>query len=241
MSDSCLNFAAGWYIGKELASLPCTSPGTCCILLILAGVYGNYIMSGHPGHKGRLDILNPDSPYYALKGADFAIQKGVYSILGPPPSSSSPSENKLESNYHPLRHTADSNNASERNLEKNAEHSEEYKKTKEEQPLRNIIDPDKKNSVQQNNSQLENIIDPYNKKSRVQSFLLNGIEYYQQNISPQIKEKLNRERLCKYNPSCSEYAKQAIEKYGALRGGILASGRLLRCNPWNKGGDDSVI
>jgi putative membrane protein insertion efficiency factor len=45
---------------------------------------------------------------------------------------------------------------------------------------------------------------------------------------------------CKYYPSCSEYALQALREYGLLRGAILASWRLLRCNPWSHGGVDHV-
>jgi putative membrane protein insertion efficiency factor len=45
---------------------------------------------------------------------------------------------------------------------------------------------------------------------------------------------------CKYYPSCSEYAAQAITRFGILRGLILAGWRLLRCNPWSHGGVDLV-
>jgi uncharacterized protein len=45
---------------------------------------------------------------------------------------------------------------------------------------------------------------------------------------------------CKYHPSCSEYAVQALRRHGLLRGGALAAWRLLRCNPWSKGGFDPV-
>jgi putative membrane protein insertion efficiency factor len=45
---------------------------------------------------------------------------------------------------------------------------------------------------------------------------------------------------CKYYPSCSEYAVQAIERFGILRGLVLAGWRLLRCNPWSHGGFDPV-
>jgi putative membrane protein insertion efficiency factor len=47
-------------------------------------------------------------------------------------------------------------------------------------------------------------------------------------------------RRCKYEPTCSAYAVQAIEEYGILRGLILAGWRLLRCNPWSHGGHDPV-
>jgi uncharacterized protein len=45
---------------------------------------------------------------------------------------------------------------------------------------------------------------------------------------------------CKYHPSCSEYAIQALRSHGFLRGSILAAWRLLRCNPWSHGGVDHV-
>lgn len=45
---------------------------------------------------------------------------------------------------------------------------------------------------------------------------------------------------CKYKPTCSEYAIKAIEKYGAIRGGAKALRRVLKCNPWSKGGNDPV-
>jgi putative membrane protein insertion efficiency factor len=47
-------------------------------------------------------------------------------------------------------------------------------------------------------------------------------------------------RRCKYEPTCSAYAAQAIERYGILRGLVLASWRLLRCNPFSHGGFDPV-
>lgn len=45
---------------------------------------------------------------------------------------------------------------------------------------------------------------------------------------------------CKYIPTCSEYGIEAIEKYGAFKGGILTIWRILRCNPFSKGGYDPV-
>lgn len=45
---------------------------------------------------------------------------------------------------------------------------------------------------------------------------------------------------CKYYPTCSQYGLEAIEKYGALKGGTLAVWRILRCNPFSKGGYDPV-
>jgi putative membrane protein insertion efficiency factor len=45
---------------------------------------------------------------------------------------------------------------------------------------------------------------------------------------------------CRFHPTCSEYAAQAVEAHGALKGSVLAAGRLLRCNPWSAGGFDPV-
>ncbi len=55
------------------------------------------------------------------------------------------------------------------------------------------------------------------------------IRFYQKNISP------NRPPSCRFRPTCSAYALEAINKYGALKGGWLAFKRLMRCNPFYKG------
>jgi uncharacterized protein len=60
------------------------------------------------------------------------------------------------------------------------------------------------------------------------------VKAYQLLISPLLGSR------CKYYPSCSEYAAQAISRFGILRGLILAGWRLLRCNPWSHGGFDPV-
>jgi putative membrane protein insertion efficiency factor len=60
------------------------------------------------------------------------------------------------------------------------------------------------------------------------------IVVYQRLISPAIP------RRCKYEPTCSRYAVEAIRRYGILRGLVLAGWRLLRCNPWSHGGYDPV-
>lgn len=57
---------------------------------------------------------------------------------------------------------------------------------------------------------------------------------YQRVISPLLP------RRCKYEPTCSSYAAQAIGRFGILRGLVLAGWRLLRCNPWSHGGYDPV-
>jgi uncharacterized protein len=45
---------------------------------------------------------------------------------------------------------------------------------------------------------------------------------------------------CRFHPSCSEYAEQALERYGAWRGSALALRRLCRCGPWHPGGNDPL-
>ena len=47
-------------------------------------------------------------------------------------------------------------------------------------------------------------------------------------------------RVCRYEPTCSHYAEQAVRRHGVVRGLALASWRLLRCNPWSEGGYDPV-
>jgi uncharacterized protein len=64
-------------------------------------------------------------------------------------------------------------------------------------------------------------------------FLL-PLRAYQRIFSPLLGAR------CRYYPSCSEYAAQAIERFGILRGLALAGWRLLRCNPWSHGGFDPV-
>ena len=46
---------------------------------------------------------------------------------------------------------------------------------------------------------------------------------------------------CRYVPTCSEYAMEALKRYGALRGGYMAAARVLRCHPFAKGGYDPVV
>ena len=60
------------------------------------------------------------------------------------------------------------------------------------------------------------------------------LRFYQRAISPAIPAR------CKYHPTCSEYAVQAIRTQGVLRGLVLAAWRILRCNPWSHGGVDPV-
>jgi len=45
---------------------------------------------------------------------------------------------------------------------------------------------------------------------------------------------------CRFHPSCSDYALEALTSHGAIRGTLMSAGRILRCNPWNPGGYDPV-
>jgi len=60
------------------------------------------------------------------------------------------------------------------------------------------------------------------------------IQFYQRNIS------VNMIPRCKYHPSCSQYTIDALEKYGVVRGVLMGIWRILRCNPFSKGGYDPV-
>jgi putative membrane protein insertion efficiency factor len=66
----------------------------------------------------------------------------------------------------------------------------------------------------------------------VKSLVIAPIRAYQQVISPLFP------RRCKYHPTCSAYAVGAVREFGVMRGLVLASWRLLRCNPWSHGGVD---
>ena len=68
-------------------------------------------------------------------------------------------------------------------------------------------------------------------------FLIKIIEFYQKNISACFEQKNIK---CKFYPTCSEYTKQAIEKYGAVKGTRLGIKRFLKCNPFSKGGYDPL-
>lgn len=69
----------------------------------------------------------------------------------------------------------------------------------------------------------------------MKKILLGIIKFYQKYLSG-----AKGYSSCKYYPTCSRYAIEAIEKYGAFKGGRLAAWRILRCNPFSKGGYDPV-
>ena len=60
------------------------------------------------------------------------------------------------------------------------------------------------------------------------------IKFYQRYLSPLKSTK------CPYIPTCSQYGLEAVQKYGAVKGGMMAVWRVLRCNPFSKGGYDPV-
>ena len=68
----------------------------------------------------------------------------------------------------------------------------------------------------------------------MRKFAVGPIKMYRRFASPMLPPS------CRYWPSCSEYALQAIQKHGVLKGGLLGAWRVIRCNPWSKGGIDPV-
>ena len=71
----------------------------------------------------------------------------------------------------------------------------------------------------------------------MKNLMISFIKFYQKIISPIFQYKGIH---CKYYPTCSEYTKQAIQKYGIFKGGFLGIRRILRCNPLSKGGYDPL-
>lgn len=66
----------------------------------------------------------------------------------------------------------------------------------------------------------------------MKKFLLAGIHFYQKSISPYTKSS------CRFIPTCSQYAVEALEKYGAAKGSWLAIKRISRCHPFHRGDHD---
>jgi len=69
----------------------------------------------------------------------------------------------------------------------------------------------------------------------MKSLALGMLRLYKRWISPSLAPS------CRYVPTCSEYAMEAVERYGAFGGGLMAAWRLLRCHPFVKGGYDPVV
>lgn len=64
------------------------------------------------------------------------------------------------------------------------------------------------------------------------------IDMYRSTVSANLKK--NNIYICRYTPTCSQYTREAIKKYGTLKGCLMGGYRILRCNPWTKGGYDPV-
>ena len=71
-------------------------------------------------------------------------------------------------------------------------------------------------------------------KSPATTVAVEAIRWYQRAISPLLGP------ACRYEPTCSRYTLQAVERFGVLRGTWLGARRLLRCQPWSAGGYDPV-
>ncbi|MDP3836631.1 MAG: membrane protein insertion efficiency factor YidD [bacterium] len=74
------------------------------------------------------------------------------------------------------------------------------------------------------------------------NFLVSVIKVYQKTLSPDhgVFKYKHPYGFCRFHPTCSNYSIQAIEKYGPLLGSLKATWRVLRCNPFNKGGEDPL-
>ena len=70
--------------------------------------------------------------------------------------------------------------------------------------------------------------------NQMKKLILSLIRFYRKRISPLLPP------MCRYYPTCSAYALQAVEIHGAFKGSLLAAWRILRCNPFSAGGYDPV-
>ena len=68
----------------------------------------------------------------------------------------------------------------------------------------------------------------------MKQLLLALIRMYQKHVSPAFPPR------CRFIPTCSQYGLEAIERFGAFKGGLLTLWRILRCNPWSRGGYEPV-
>jgi putative membrane protein insertion efficiency factor len=68
----------------------------------------------------------------------------------------------------------------------------------------------------------------------MKAIVLGLLRFYKRYVSPAMPPS------CRFTPTCSEYAYEAIERYGVIKGGWMGLRRLARCHPWNPGGHDPV-
>ncbi len=73
-----------------------------------------------------------------------------------------------------------------------------------------------------------------------QRILILLIRGYQVTVSPAMPVLFGPAGRCRFTPSCSQYAREAIQAHGVMAGSALAAGRLCRCNPWGASGEDPV-
>lgn len=78
--------------------------------------------------------------------------------------------------------------------------------------------------------------------AQIRLFVLKLIKIYQKTLSFDhgIFRHLFPDGYCRFHPTCSQYGYKAIEKHGVIKGGLMTLWRILRCNPWSKGGVDPV-
>ncbi len=69
----------------------------------------------------------------------------------------------------------------------------------------------------------------------MKKIFINLVKFYRKNLSHRKKYS-----TCRFYPTCSEYALTALERYGAFKGGVMSLWRILRCNPFSRGGYDPV-
>lgn len=85
---------------------------------------------------------------------------------------------------------------------------------------------------------MKNYIDLFFRK-----IVVTAIKFYQKTLSfdhgPM--KTLYPHGFCRFYPSCSQYGVEAVEKYGIIKGGFKTIWRVMRCNPWNKGGNDPLL
>jgi len=77
----------------------------------------------------------------------------------------------------------------------------------------------------------------------MKKIILKLIRFYQKYLSFDsgvLKMLFLTDKACRFKPSCSDYTYQAIKKYGIISGGWKGLKRIIKCNPWNKGGDDPL-
>lgn len=77
----------------------------------------------------------------------------------------------------------------------------------------------------------------------MKAFILKSIRFYQKSFlfrSRVLKFLFLSDAACRFRPTCSEYTYQVIKRYGIILGSLKGLGRIFRCHPWSKGGDDPV-